>query len=106
MPSFEQFVLRYLDTGEIAGTRIGSQAEFLKVSDRLAVDHLFAYERIGAFVDFLEDRLGFAVTLPKLLVSPKADLALSEPLRLRLRSHFAEDYALYASLTSKPLALS
>ena len=60
------------------------------------VDRLFRYDEITRFVDFLEDRLGCEITLPRLRVSPAAPTDLPADLRARLSDHFAADATVYA----------
>lgn len=93
--SFEQFVQDYCDqkSGEI-----GSQSAFLTHDGTKAVDHIFRYDRIDELVRFMEDRLDFAISLPRINVPPPADTALHQDTLARLRSILAKDYALYDTL--------
>jgi hypothetical protein len=76
--------------------RIITQAEMLCAEDGTpAVDALFRYDAIERFVEFLEDRLGCEITLPRLRVSPAAPTDLPADLRARLAEHLAADIALY-----------
>jgi hypothetical protein len=106
--SFEDFAERFL-AGDVAGTvpaaadgqpapPLGTQSDFLCGADgRVGVDRLFRYESIGRFVDFLDDRLGCDVTLPRLNVAPQGDLALPPTLRVRLAERFRRDAELHAA---------
>lgn len=97
--SFEGAVEGYLSTPPARNMDVGSQAQFLCAGgDGPLVDRLFRYEAIGEFVDFLEDRLGCEIILPRLNVSPAAALDLSAPLRDRLNAHLAADHAIYRRL--------
>ena len=81
-----------------AHARLVTQAEMLCDPDGAPlVDALFRYDAIGRFVDFLEDRLGCEITLPRLRVSPAAPTDLPADLRARLSVHLAADAALYES---------
>ncbi|MBN8290383.1 hypothetical protein JI664_00230 [Rhodobacter sp. NTK016B] len=98
--SFADFAEAYLHEPRHALADVGSQAEFLKGSDGTAcgVDRLFRYEDIGGFVTYLEDRLDFAIELPKENVSPEGDRDLPDDLRAQLAERMAEDYALYDAI--------
>ena len=78
---------------------VTAQSRFLGWKDgRIAVDRVFRYEAIDQFVHFLEDRLKCKILLPRLNVSPKGSLALSDDTEARLRAKFAPDYQIYESL--------
>lgn len=105
--SFADFVDDYM-AGLVAGfdgtdrgtdVPLGRQSDFLCDEDgRLIVDRVFRYEDIGAFIAFLDDRLGCEITLSRLNVSPASALQLPAPLDRRLRDHLAADYAIYDGL--------
>ena len=97
--SFDRFVNDWCDDPQPAHAAVGSQAKFLQPKGEKGVDHLFRYEEIEAFVHFLEDRLGHEIILPRLNVSPEANLDLSPETEARLRRAAARDYALYETLT-------
>lgn len=92
---FDQFVRDWCADPQPAHAAVGSQARFLQPRNGEGADRLFAYERIGEFVAFLEDRLNCAVNLPRLNVSPAGDLGLEPATRALLRRTAAADYALY-----------
>lgn len=96
--SFDAFARAYCQRPQPGFANVGSQARFLAPDGKPAVDRIFRYERIDDFLTFLEDRLGCALTLPVLNVSPKADLTLSDETRDMLHKAMAADLALYASL--------
>ncbi|MEY4984602.1 MAG: hypothetical protein RIR62_2868 [Pseudomonadota bacterium] len=96
--SFDRFVNDWCDAPQPAHAAVGSQSAFLAPLDGRGADHLFRYEEIGRFTDFLEDRLGHEIILPRLNVSPDANLDLSPATEARLRAAAAADYALYDSL--------
>lgn len=93
--AFDRFVRDWCADPQPPHAAVGSQARFLQPRDGKGADRLFAYERIGDFVAFLEDRLGCEVILPRLNVSPAADLGLEPATRALLRRTAAADYALY-----------
>lgn len=105
--SFAEFTEDYM-AGRVAGfggtdrgadLALGRQSDFLcDDAGRLIVDRVFRYEDIGAFIRFLDDRLGCEITLPRLNVSPASALQLPAPLDLRLRDHLAADYTIYGGL--------
>ncbi len=97
--SFDAFVSGWCQTPRPAFADVGSQARFLQPGHGGAVDRIFRYEDIGSFMDFLEDRLDFHIHLPRLNVSPQAEMDLSAATEQRLAEAAAEDFALYRSLT-------
>ncbi|MBL4918871.1 hypothetical protein [Szabonella alba] len=96
--SFDQFVQAYCAAEQPDFAAVGSQSVFLAERKGKGVDHLFRYADIGAFVHFLEDRLGCAIHLPRLNVSPEAELELSGATIALMERVMAEDFALYASI--------
>lgn len=96
--SFDQFVTDWCDRPQPAHAAVGSQSEFLNPDGAAPADHLFRYEEIDRFVAFLEDRLGHEIILPRLNVSPQANLDLSAGTEHRLRLAAAADFALYDRL--------
>lgn len=97
--SFDAFVRAYLSDDRPAYANLGSQARF--VTPRHGgrrIDRLFRYEDQGAFLSFLEARLGRAVQLPRRNVSPEMELKLSAETRALLHAARAEDFALYQGL--------
>jgi hypothetical protein len=96
--SFDDFAHAYCETPRPAIADVGSQARFLTPEGKLPVDRIFRYERIDRFVEFLEDRLGCEIHLPRVNVSPLADLALRPQTEKRLRKVMERDLALYDSL--------
>lgn len=96
--SFEAFANAYCDQPQPGFANVGSQARFLAPEGRQPVDRIFRYDRIESFVDFLEDRLGCEIILPRVNVSPLADTALSATTEARLRAAMSRDLALYDSL--------
>ena len=97
--SFDSFVQDHCRAGiRPAHADVGSQTGFLASQDGTAVHHLFRYEDLSGFVQFLEDRLGCEVHLPRLNVSPEGDAVLSGETERLLRQTLAADFALYDSL--------
>lgn len=96
--SFDDFVNAWCEDSPPDFAAVGSQARFLQPKGEKGVDHLFRYEEIDSFVHFLEDRLGCEIILPRLNVSPVADLHLSSATEARLRKAAARDFALYETL--------
>ena len=96
---FDAFVRDYMQHPRPPHADVGSQARFLTIPGQgVAVDRLFAYEEIDDFVAFLEDRLDCEIILPRLNVSPEADLDIAPETVAAYRSHAAADYALWESL--------
>jgi hypothetical protein len=97
--SFDDFVQGWCADQPPPYADFGTQSDFLApgVADS-GLDHLFRYADIARFVQFLEDRLHFEITLPQVNVSPLADLALTDGTALRMRRRASADIALYQSL--------
>jgi hypothetical protein len=99
--SFDDFVQGWCAARPPLHADVGTQSAFLQPADDGAgLDALFRYEEIGAFVGFLEDRLGCEVLLPRVNVSPVADMALSDTTLQAFQTAAAADLALYDSLTA------
>ena len=96
--SFDDFVSAWCADPRPEFASFGSQARFLAPSNGTRVDHLFRYEAIKGFVDFLEDRLNCEIVLPRLNVSPLAALDLSPATEAKLKRVAEADYALYDAL--------
>ncbi|MEH6772624.1 MAG: hypothetical protein V7668_01730 [Cereibacter changlensis] len=96
--SFDAFVRAYASDPQPEYAAVGSQARFLQPRNGPGVDRLFRYEEIDRLVDFLDDRLDCRITLPRLNVSPEAEMDLSPETAALLRQVAARDYALYDSL--------
>ncbi|GAB1480664.1 hypothetical protein MASR2M74_32470 [Paracoccaceae bacterium] len=96
--SFEDFVRAYCQSERLEFANVGTQSHCLRTRDGGRVQHLFRYERMEDFVDFLEDRLDCVITLPRINVSPLGRTELSVETAALLRQVLADDYALYDSL--------
>lgn len=97
--SFDEFVDAYLAPKRPPYADVGRQGAFLAPQDTRGTDRIFCYERIGGFVDFLEDRLDCEIILPRLNVSPPGTVALEPATEARLRAALADDFALHAGLS-------
>lgn len=97
--SFDTFVNAYCENTPPEFAAVGSQSRFLQSKHGKGVDRIFRYEQIETFIDFLEDRLGCEIILPRLNVSPAASLALAPATLTRLHEKAAADFALHASCT-------
>lgn len=97
--SFDDFAKDYMANPRPAHANIGTQSAHLCGPDgTVLVDHLFRYEDIEAFVQFLEDRLDCAITLPRVNVPPAVDTQLAPETETALHEAMAQDFALYESL--------
>lgn len=97
--SFDEFVQAWCRDPQPEFAVVGSQGRFLRPRQGAGVDRLFRYEEIDQFVDFLEERLGCEIILPRVNVSPAGVTDLSAATEAMLHEVAAEDFALYASLT-------
>ncbi len=98
--TFENFARAYCSDPRPGFADVGSQERFLRPRQGEGVDRLFRYEEIDSFVHFLEDRLNCAITLPRVNVSPQADLHLSAETEAKLADVQAEDHRLYRSIAN------
>jgi|APEBP8051073178_1049388.scaffolds.fasta_scaffold00020_176 hypothetical protein len=96
--TFDAFVRAYCSEKPPQPAQVGSQAAFLASRNGKGADRIFRYEQIDRFVEFLEDRLDCAITLPRLNVSPPGALDLSPETESLLQDFLAEDFRLYAAL--------
>lgn len=97
--SFDDFSRDYMANPRPAHAEIGTQAAHLSGPDgAVLVDRLFRYEDMDAFVQFLEDRLDCAITLPRVNVPPAVDTQLAPETEAALHRAMAQDFALYESL--------
>lgn len=99
--SFDAFVQGYCRDDKPEFARVGSQSNFLAPKGQRAVDHVFRYEDMPHFVAFLEGRLRIRITLPRLNVSPQAELQLSPQTKALLRSYCARDFEIYDLISGK-----
>jgi hypothetical protein len=98
--SFDDFVQAWCRDPQPEFAAVGSQGRFLRPRQGEGVDRLFRYEEIDSFVEFLEDHLSCEIILPRLNVSPAGQTELSAETEVLLHEVAAEDFALYATLTS------
>jgi hypothetical protein len=99
--SFDAFVRAWCEDDQPDYAAVGAQAQFLRARNGQGVDHLFAYDRIDRFVDFLEERLGCEIVLPRVNVSPEGGALDLEPATLaRLEARAADDFAMYRGVTA------
>ncbi len=98
--TFEKFVIDYLAKPE-QSKGIGRPARF--VTDRngeLIVDHIFLYDDLPKFIDFLENRFDTKLELPKLNVSTPRHRDLSTSIRKQAVTYFAPEYEIIAQAKS------
>ncbi|MCT2538492.1 sulfotransferase family protein [Sedimentimonas flavescens] len=94
--SFDAFARDYISAVQPAHAAVGTQSEILTDSTgKLLVDRVFRYEAIDQFVQFLEDRLDCAITLPRVNVPPAVDVKLSPATEAALRVAMTRDIDLY-----------
>lgn len=95
--TFADFVQSYMSSDGRMRARIGTQSDFL-TDQTQSVDHIFRYEEMENFTEFMEERLDCVLHLPRVNVPPSVDVSLSPDLETRLREFLAQDAALYDSL--------
>jgi hypothetical protein len=96
--SFEEFV-RYLlqDKEKPKFAKIGTQGRYILLdSGQLGVDMVFKYENgMDPVANYLSEKIGEEVTIPRFNVSPERHVTFSDELRLQLEEKFCNDYQLY-----------
>lgn len=96
--AFDTFVRGWCADPQPTFAAVGAQSRFLTPRNGERADHLFRYDQIDRFVDFLEDRLGCEIVLPRVNVSPSGVTELQPETEALLRRVAAADYALYDSI--------
>ncbi len=96
--SFDDFVQAWCQSPRPDFADVGSQEKFLRPRQGQGVDRLFRYAEIDTFVDFLEDRLGCEIILPRINVSPAGETHLSPATEDLLHKVASADFALYETL--------
>lgn len=97
--SFDEFVLAQLEETVPSFANVGSQYRFLEArANGCKIDHLFRYDQQSKINNFLEMRLGVALQLPVMNVSPDITLELSESVAAHYRRARAEEFALYDNI--------
>lgn len=97
--SFDAFVDAWLGPDQPSFAQVGSQANFLcDGAGRVAVDHLYRYDRLADLVGFMEARLDTTLDLPRRNVSPPGPAVLSDEMRARLKREAAAEFTLWDSL--------
>ncbi|MER5172612.1 hypothetical protein [Thioclava sp. GXIMD2076] len=97
--SFETFTLDFMTGSLPAYAQLKTQAHYLTDGQgKLLVDRLYRYENIQDFVHFLEDRLMFEISLPRINVPPMVNTDLSAPVEARLVAFMADDFHLYEEM--------
>lgn len=98
---FETFVLEVCSASPPPRAQIGSQFEFLTFGDgRIAVDHLFSYEKIPDFIDYLSENHGLEISLKAKNISPDVTAELSSDALSALESRRSHEFDLYRTLQS------
>lgn len=95
---FDTFVTEFSRGKPAPFAAVGSQAKFVRgAGGEGSVTHLFRYEAPGALQAFLSDRLGRAIDLPRLNVSPRLPTPLSPAVEARLRDKRPEEFEVWDS---------
>jgi hypothetical protein len=98
--TFDAFVRAWCNDPRPDFADVGSQERFLRPRQGVGVDRLFRYEEIETFVQFLEERLGCEIILPRLNVSPPGATELTAETLALMQEVAADDYAMYETLQS------
>lgn len=93
--SFDEFVAKYLDAPE-KEKGIGRPSRFIAMhKSDLRVDHIYKYENLPLYRDFLETRFGRSFTFEHMNASPTHNFSLAPDLTARLQEYFALEYEIY-----------
>ena len=94
--SFNAFLQAYLQNPRPAFADVGSQTEFFQTrSNGAGATHIFKYENQDGILEFLQSRLNCDIHLPRLNVSPKRPLELSEDTLQRYRQEHSNEFRLH-----------
>ena len=100
--SFDEFVLAVIEEEPPVFAAIGSQHNFLSTRrGRVAVTHLFAYEKMQLLQDFIAEQFGEKLTFKQKNVSAYADTTLSPDVEAMLRVAREKEFALYDRLMAE-----
>ena len=100
--SFDEFVLAVIEEEPPVFAAIGSQHNFLSTRrGRVAVTHLFAYEKMQLLQDFIAEKFGEKLTFKQKNVSAYADTTLSPDVEAMLRVAREKEFALYDRLMAE-----
>ncbi|MEM1315474.1 MAG: gamma-glutamyl kinase [Pseudomonadota bacterium] len=95
--SFDRFVDAALGDDPPPWAKVGRASIFVTGRRGARVRTIYRYEAMEAYRAYLSDRIGAPLELPRVNVSPKAELALSRDMRQRVERVMAEDFELYES---------
>ena len=95
--SFDDFVSRYM-AEDTSTYDIGRTSLFVIDHDgKPAVDHIYRYENLPAYIKFLESRFEEKFDLEHLNESPKREFTLSAQLKTQLEEFLTPEYEIYES---------
>lgn len=94
--TFDEFCQAYASGDRPPYANVGSQAKFIEPRPNgTAVSHLFKYENQANLIDFMEERLGVSIDLPRENVSPRRETKLSAETEAKLRRKCAADFEVW-----------
>ena len=105
---FPDFVDEYLRQKSAPYARLGSQGRFVTDdAGDLLVTHLFCYDDMGAFMNFMNKRLGTDAHLNRVNVSPDTTTQPQLPNNTlnKFKSKYALDLQLFETVKEAPLTL-
>lgn len=98
--TFDSFVQGYMQGQKPEYADVGSQANFLKTHPSgTAITHLFRYEELPRLNRFLEERLNVEISLGHRNASPEMKLELLPETERKFRRKYADEFALYDSIS-------
>jgi hypothetical protein len=97
--TFDDFVLEAIKGDSAPFADVGSQLRFLtNRDDSVGGTHMFKYENLGRYVDFLQSRLNRKIELELVNVSPATTLDLSKKTEEKLRRKWDAEFELWNSV--------
>ena len=97
--SFDQFILDVISDTPPPHADVGGQFKFLSgPQGKILVHHLFAYEHMAQFHDFLEARFDEPLEFKTQNVSPKIEVEIESKTHAKLRAARATEFDLYDRL--------
>lgn len=98
--TFDEFVMAYMKGDKPGFADVGSQLNFMKGQPNgTQITHYFRYEDQPRLQRFLTERLDVELSLTRENVSPQMTLTLDPDVEKRYRRKFADEFALYDSIS-------
>ena len=97
--SYEEFITSWLATDKRPrAVKLQTQYDFVRLRDGgIGVDHIMSMDRIDLLTDFLLEKTGEKINMPRKNISRRKniELTLDKELEEKLNQHLRNDFALY-----------